>query len=183
MRHNLEMIVWQIAKNDELVPDEQKTQMRKSYNLMMARDIRQNYCLEQTETVLTQCGIRYAPLKRAVLKDDYPQPHLRSVADIDFYIQPENRQKIRAAVESIEGKLKGTESGDEQFLFWDKEGVEFHGRLLYRKKSGIENYPDWSFVDEDRNRLAEEGCALNLIGHAVHDLAGSGPGIWYIFDL
>lgn len=55
---------------------------------------------------------------------------------------------------------------------------------MYRNiKHGIENYPDWKFVDEKSNRLTEEGYALNLIEHVVGDLAKSGPGIRYILDL
>jgi len=42
--------------------------------------------------------------------------------------------------------------------------------LLYRKtNAGIENCPDWSFVDKEKDMLTEEGYVLNLIGHAIHD--------------
>ena len=136
------------------------------------------------EKALSDAGIHYAPLKGAILKNDYPQTRFRFMSDLDFYIKPEDRPTIRKIIESVGAKFKGTESGDEQFLFWDKIGIEFHGRLLYRKtKAGIENYPEWEFVDEEKDRLSDEGYALNLIGHAVHDLAGSGPGIRYILDL
>lgn len=46
-----------------------------------------------------------------------------------------------------------------------------------KRKGGIENYPDWAFVDEEKNRLTEKRYALNLLGHAVHDLAFGGSGI------
>lgn len=106
------------------------------------------------------------------------------MADLDFYIRPEDRPEIRAAMEGIGGKFNGVESGDEQFLFLGTVGVEFHGRLLYRRtNAGIESYPVWQFVEPETDRLTEEAYALNLIGHAVHDLAGSGPGIRYILDL
>lgn len=183
-RHHLETMVWEIAKNNPSVPDNLTPQMQNVFNQMVVREVRQGYCLEQIEKTLADAGIHYALLKGAVLKKDYPQTHFRFMSDLDFYIKLEERPTIREAIEKIGGKFKGTESGDEQFLFWEKLGVEFHGRLLYRKtKAGIENYPDWGFVDEEKNRLSEEGYALNLIGHAVHDLAGSGPGIRYILDL
>lgn len=158
--------------------------MSNIFNRMVAREVRQGHCLGQIEKALENAGIHYAPLKGAVLKKDYPQMHFRFMSDLDFYIKPEDRPAIREAIEGIDGKFKGTESGDEQFLFWDQLGIEFHGRLLYRKtKAGIENYPAWEFVDTEKNRLSEEGYALNLIGHIVHDLADSGPGIRYILDL
>ena len=183
-RHHLETIVWEVAKKDPTVPNDIKSQMSNIYNRMIAREVRQGHCFEMIEKALSDAGIHYAPIKGAILKNDYPQTNFRFMSDLDFYIKPEDRPAIREAIESIGGKFKGTESGDEQFLFWDKIGIEFHGRLLYRKtKAGIENYPEWEFVDESRNRLSEEGYELNLIGHAVHDLAGSGPGIRYILDL
>ncbi len=183
-RHHLETMVWETAKTNPTVPEDIKSQMSNLFNRMMAREVRQGHCLGQIEEALTDAGIHYAPIKGAILKNDYPQTHFRFMSDLDFYIKPENRPAIRKVIESIGGKFKGTESGDEQFLFWDKLGIEFHGRLLYRKtKVGIENYPAWEFVDESCNRLSEEGYALNLIGHAVHDLAGAGPGIRYILDL
>lgn len=183
-RHHLETMVWEFAKNDSTVSNTIKAQMSNIFNQMVAREVRQEYCLGQIEKALDCSDTHYAPLKGAILKNDYPQTYFRFMSDLDFYIKPEDRPTIRAAIEGISGKFKGTESGDEQFIFWDTLGVEFHGRLLYRNtKTGIENYPAWEFVDEEKNQLSEEGYSLNLIGHAVHDLAGSGPGIRYILDL
>ena len=183
-KHRLETMVQEAAKNDPTVPESVKTQLGDVCRLMLAREVAQEWHLEQIEKALIDAGIHYAPIKGAVLKKDYPQARFRFMSDLDLYIKPEDRPAIREAIEGIGGKFKGTESGDEQFRFLNNLCIEFHGRLLYRKtKAGIENYPDWQFVDEQRNRLTEEGYALNLIGHAVHDLAGSGPGIRYILDL
>ena len=183
-RHHLETMVWEASKNNPTVTKDLKTQMNNVFNLMFAMGVKQGYCLKKIEEAMYAAGIHYAPLKGAILKSDYPQTYFRFMSDLDFYIKPEDRSAIREVLERIGGEFKGTESGDEQFIFWDELGIEFHGRLLYRKtKAGIENYPDWNFVDESCNRLSEEGFALNLIGHAVHDLAGAGPGIRYILDL
>lgn len=183
-KHHLETLVWEVAETNPTVSEETKSQMNNIFNQMIAREVRQGYCLGQIERTLADVDIHYAPLKGALLKNDYPQTHFRFMSDLDFYIKPEDRPAIKEAIEGVGGKFKGTESGDEQFLFWEKIGIEFHGRLLYRKtKAGIENYPEWAFVDEEKDRLSEEGFALNLIGHAVHDLAGPGPGIRYILDL
>jgi hypothetical protein len=38
-------------------------------------------------------------------------------------------------------------------------------------------------VDEGRNRLTEEGFALNLVGHTVGEMRKGGPGIRYVLDL
>lgn len=182
--HHLETVVWKVAENHPSLPDEMKLQMGNLFYSMVARDMKQDWCLDQIEQALSRAGVHFAPIKGALLKQDYPMTSFRFMSDLDFYIKPEDRSRIREALESIGAVFRGTESGDEQFLFWNELGIEFHGRLLYRKsRGGIENYSDWSYVEKDRDRLKEEGFALNLIGHAVHDLAGSGPGIRYILDL
>lgn len=183
--------IWMFARNNHLetavymaAPDEKKTQFKNVYLNMVARTVRQGHLLEEIESILNAESIHYGFQKGSILKHDYPELAFRFMSDMDFYIRPEDRTAIRTAMESIGGVFRGKESGDEQFLFENSLGVEFHGRLLYRNtKHGIENYPDWKFVDEKSNRLTEEGYALNLIGHAVGDLAKSGPGIRYILDL
>ena len=181
-RHHLEAMVY--SSNNDSIPDELKDEMSQTYAWTQSRTILQGHYIQAIETALSDNNIPYALQKGSILRNDYPNQFMRFMSDIDFYIRPEYRARIRDCMESVGGVFKGTESGDEQFLFDNRIGVEFHGRLLYRKTdAGIENYPDWSFVDETKNRLTEEGYALNLIGHVVHDLAGGGPGIRYILDL
>lgn len=183
--------LWKLAKKNHLetivytaMPPEEGEAVKAEFFRMAGRSVRQEHLLGEIEKALSREGVPYALMKGSVLKYDYPEMHYRFMSDMDLYIRPEDRTRIRRAMESISGSLSGTESGDHQFVFPGGLGVEFHGRLLYRRtKQGIENYPDWSFVDESRNRLTEEGYALNILGHAVYDLSRSGPGIRYILDL
>lgn len=181
-RHHLEAMVY-LARIDT-VPDTLRKEMNKTYAWTQSRSVLQGHYLQAIKTALSNANIPYALQKGGILRSDYPSIFMRFMSDIDFYIRADDRPRIRECMESIGGVVKGTDSGDENFLIGGKFSVEFHGRLLYRKTdAGIENYPEWSFVDEKRNRLTEEGFALNLIGHVVHDLAGGGPGIRYILDL
>ena len=183
--------LWQLARSNHLeailysvAPEALKEEKKTEYFNMLARSVRQENLLQQIERVLSENSVFYALQKGSLLKYDYPEMTMRFMSDLDFYIKTEERQKVKAIIESIGGVAAHTDSGDDGFVFFNQLGVEFHGRLLYRRTDkGIENYPDWSFVDENRNRLTEEGFALNLIGHAVGDLLKGGPGIRYILDL
>lgn len=183
--------IWKLARTNHLetvvyraAPEDQRARMENTYLLSVARSVRQGRLLGTIESELRDHRIAFAPQKGSILRNDYPDAIYRFMSDIDIYIRPSDREKIRTALEPANGKLRGSESGDDQFIFPANLGVEFHGRLLYRKtKNGIENYPDWSYVDTGKNRLTEEGFALNLIGHAVYDLSKGGPGIRYILDL
>lgn len=184
-------ILWELAQRNHLeaivfnaAPAKIAAHLEDEYYRYVIRSGQQELLLEQIEHALTDAGIHYALQKGSLLKYDYPHVQFRFMTDLDICIQPENRAAIRTAMAGIGGKPSGSDSGDEQFIFNGGLGVEFHGRLLYRKaKHGIENYPDWRLVDEESNRLTEEGFALNLIGHVVGDLAKGGPGIRYILDL
>ena len=181
-RNHLEAIVYTAAQT--FAPPGAAEPMQAVYYGMIRRSAGQSDVLERIEEALRAAGVPYALQKGSILRNDYPAPPLRFMSDLDLCIRPEDRPAIRAAMETIGGTLKGSESGDDQFVFPGSFGVEFHGRLLYRKTDhGMENYPDWSCVDETSNRLTEEGFALNLIGHAVSDLSKGGPGIRYILDL
>lgn len=72
-RHHLETLVWSIAEKDGALPDEFRAQMSEENSRMIARDVRQGWCLDQIEKALEQAGIHYAPIKGAILKNDYPQ--------------------------------------------------------------------------------------------------------------
>ena len=184
--NHLEVIVYMAAlENRVVVPTDFFKQMERKYYEITTRDARQIRCLKMIETALSNEKIPYALQKGSVLRYDYPQTNMRFMSDMDIYINPKDRSGIKNCMEQIGGVFKGTESGDDQFLLPGKLGVEFHGRLLYRKheKGRIENYPAWKHVDETKNRLTEEGYAMNLIGHAVYDLTKGGPGVRYILDL
>ena len=164
-RNHLETVVY------KAMPEEIAAPLTGDYYDFVIRAGQQGLLLEQIGQALQKAGIPFAPQKGSILRNDYPQPQFRFMTDLDLCIRPEDRAAVRAAMAGIGGVLHGSESGDDQFRFPGGLGVEFHGRLLYRKTgNGIENYPDWSFVDVQHNRLTEEGYALNLIGHAVGEI-------------
>lgn len=182
--NHLETIFQMAATYFDDIPPTIQEKARQEYDKMLGRTMLQEHCLEKVENVLKQAGIPYALQKGAILRNDYPQKTMRFMTDIDFYIRTEDRKKIKKAMEQAGIPFSDTESGDEQYCMIGEVGIEFHGRLLYRRsRFGIENYPCWEMVDEERNRLTEEGYALNLIGHTVYDLSRGGPGIRQILDL
>lgn len=177
-------LIYRAASLLENVPQQTAARLQDASLRVYARDMQQQYWIDRVKELLHQNGIPCALLKGSVLREDYPEPGLRYKSDVDFYIRASDRPAIRALLERSGATFCGTDSGDEQFSFSATVGMEFHGRLLYRRmRKGIEKYPDWSYMDDSGDRLREEGFALNLIGHAVGDLEDGGPGIRYILDL
>ena len=184
LKNHLEVILYHYFKSYRFISDELWKRVELDYYSRISINVKQDECLNQIDSLFRCDNIPYAPQKGSILKDDYPERDMRCMSDIDIYIRQSDRDRIHKLLIANGFSYRGKESGDEQFLLFDKIGVEFHGRLLYRKNSNrIENYPNWNYVDLSNNRLTEEGFALNLLGHAVYDLYNGGPGIRYILDI
>ena len=182
--NHMEGLIFEACRMVQGVPEGLLAKMKACHNQMLAKTVLQGHCIDKLEKVLSEAHIHYGIQKGGILRQDYPKLTMRFMTDIDFYIRAEDRKLIRKAMLEDGFRFRNMESGDEQYCMTDSVGIEFHGRLLYRRvKNGIENYPCWDYVDENANRLTEEGYALNMIGHAVYDLSKGGPGIRYILDL
>lgn len=183
-RHRVEGILHLVLKSADDVPDGVRESLQKAWQRALVQDARQEYAARQIRETFSVAGIPLAPMKGLVLKNDYPSRELRWMSDLDFYIRPEDRERIHAVMESLGAVIASTDSGDINYAMTGNVCVEFHGMLLYRVGSGgVGGYSDWSRVVEDENRLTEEGYALNLIGHVAYNLAHAGCGARFILDL
>ena len=181
-KHRLEVLVAETVKDDPSIPEGIKNAMRQSVLVAIARDTILNYASDQIGDALNAAGVQYAALKGGILKNDYPASHMRYMSDLDFYIMPEDRRKVKSSMEELGGRVIGTDTGDESYLLLDWVIVEFHGAFLYKRGRNIEPYSYPEYFEPSEKKLTEEGFALNLIGHTIFDLSWAGPGIRYILD-
>ena len=182
--NHLEVVLGRALEGYPDVPEHILSVVGDTAERMRARAVFQELFLQQIEESLKRAGIPYAVLKGTILKHDYPSVSCRFMSDLDFYIRPEDKPAVTECMHRLGGKDGSPDAGDIEFHFDSGVTAEFHGRVLYRKStSQIESYPQWELVDAGTNRLCEEGYALNLIGHAVGDMAKAGAGVRFILDL
>ena len=182
--NHLEVIVGRALEECPDVPEHIRTAAADIAERMRARAIFQELFLQQIEGSLKNAKIPYGVLKGTILKHDYPSVSCRFMSDLDFYIRPEDKPAVTECMHKLGGKDGSPDAGDIEFHFDGGVTAEFHGRLVYRKSAfQVECYPEWSLVDKASDRLTEEGYALNLIGHAVGDMARQGAGVRFVLDL
>lgn len=183
-RHRVEALLQYALNGAPGVPNHVRERLQNAWRHALMQDARQEYTARVIGEALAAQSIPYAPMKGLVLKEHYPSRELRCMSDLDFYIRPEDRGRIRAVMESLGAVVASTDSGDVNYEMPGRVLVEFHGLLLYRAGvGGVENYADWTCVVPGENRLTEEGYALNLIGHVIYNLAQAGCGARFVLDL
>ena len=64
------------------------------YREQIVADLNLSFETERILTLLSNEGIRCLPVKGIVTKADYPEPHLRSMTDVDILIDSDNRLKV-----------------------------------------------------------------------------------------
>lgn len=183
-KNRLESLIYSVARNRFDLPQEVKDRLAAAWQRDVIRDTRQEYMITRIDAVFRESGISFAPMKGVILKHNYPESYLRFMTDIDFYIQTSDRSRIERCMEILGATSTSHDCGDIAYNLPGGVHAEFHGRLLYKSTgTGVVGYSDWTWVDEEKNCLTEEGYALNLIGHMAYNLATSGLGVRYVLDL
>lgn len=114
--------------------------------------------LERVYALFEAHGIKYVPLKGAMLKALYPQPELRTMGDADILIQQEQYSMIQTLLPSI-GMKEDSES-DHEYV-WSGSGLklELHKRLMPTYNADYYSYygDGW-----ERIEIGETGAACHL---------------------
>ena len=159
-----------------------------------ANDVRQNFlhdllqrqAHQSIQAALREAGIRFLPLKGVALKDLYPSPFHRAMADLDYFLPDWNQAAVSGAI----AKLGFTFSGDEpcHLHFTNPNGlhVEMHRTFV---PSG---HPFKSLFDYLERAARGDGAALAwsredetlyLVLHLAKHFVSAGVGVRQVVDL
>lgn len=127
-RHDLAHLVGQAASKLDLPESEALTKCKQTAMQALMRYMRLNYEYEQTCQTLEQAQIPFIPLKGSVLRDDYPEPWMRTSCDVDVLVKEE---QLNAAVQVLTRTLGYTagERGDHDVTLRSAGGI--HLELHY----------------------------------------------------
>lgn len=151
-------------------------------------DIRQMTEFSLLCDALDKGGIRFLPLKGAILKELYPQSDYRSMSDIDILIDPENAKKVRELMLSLGYETESLEYGiHDVYTKKPSVSIEIHRALF--ADDGREFVPIfkdiWSHCDADGcfYRLQPDYFLAFLLAHGMKHYQLGGTGVRTFLDL
>ncbi len=133
-------------------------------------------------------GIRYAPLKGAVLKNDYPKVGMREFSDFDILIDPARSEDVKTILESLGYSAAKFNVGVHDVYFKEPFfNFEIHRSLFDRRYIALDGY-----YKNVLDRLTGEGFEkfftsedlyLYLVAHEYKHFSEGGTGLRSLLDI
>lgn len=150
----------------------------------------QQAALEELEMAFEEAKIPVILLKGAVLRELYPRPDLRNMADLDVLVRMEDIGSIRKLLPGLGYQERSADSRNEDVyvkdelitlevhreLFWKMEAWNAYFRTVWDR---AEKLPGFQWVQ----RMRWEDFYLHLLGHMVHHMYSGGIGIKAFLDI
>lgn len=186
--HGLEAITWQAAKKMVMAGDPElaaRWQKRTDHLLM------QTLLQQREEQALTDRfrreKIPFVRLKGMVLRELYPQPHLRQLSDLDLLIPPEQMAAAAAILQERGYRLEEDAEQTPYHRGYQRPPylqVELHTDLLDRNAAYFPAVCDpWGHLDASGERLDTLYTYLYCVIHAAKHYYYKGTGIRTVLDL
>ena len=175
-----------LSAESELTKKFKKQQM-----VAMLRRERLDYELSEIRRVLEEAGIRFLPLKGAVISRLYPTPWLRTSCDIDLLVDEASIDACAALLSEQLGYRAEAERNYHDLSLYAPSGVhlELHFSILEdMEQIDGELARVWEFASPIREgsfeySLSNEYLVFHTVAHAAYHFARGGCGIRPMLDL
>lgn len=191
MLHNMANIVaYGIAKGNYEIPLQIKSQFNlKLYERMTVSD-NQNAELRKILTAFEEENIEYMPLKGVLLQSLYPSHDMRSMADMDILIKPEEKEKINNIMTSLGYEFKCESNHEYVYSKKPYVSVELHKLLIPSYNEDMyKHYGDgWKRAKKcegraNRYELSLEDNFIYIFTHFAKHYRDGGIGIKAVLDI
>lgn len=189
--HNVEALAYQGLKNAGLlntVPEEVGNQLSAACFRCVYREAQLDHVKSILQEELTREQIPHIFLKGICIKNDYPDPALRTMCDVDVLVYTKDYGKI-AKIAEAHGATPGHSDGNHRnYRFPGNVEVEFHPNMLHHATPvGTQINPGWQYAKKDNPtcsmELTEEGFYLNVICHMANHFVAGGVGVRFVLDV
>ena len=153
------------------------------------RYVHQKKVLSDIGTLFEKAGIAYIPLKGAVLGELYPYPWMRTCADIDILVAPDDRTRAEELILSLNrARHSFTGSHDVAFRLPNKVKLELHYTLMEKNRVNrasdvLDKVWEHSAGDSMCKRMDDAMLYCYHIAHMAKHFENGGCGIRPFIDL
>ncbi len=189
--------------NDNSVPED----IRKKFDLerikITAQQIKQSNAVYELEEIFDKSQTKALLLKGSIIKDLYPNPFMRSMSDVDFFMEESDIKQIRSAITTCGFEDKSHGFIGECVFKKDVVTVEIHSNIesignIYGEKVFKNEFPNacsiqevmdiWTHTEpvEGSNytlQLTPKYHYLYIVMHMMRHFLSSGTGIRSFIDL
>lgn len=152
------------------------------------RDTQFDFVRTQITQVLTEHGINHVFMRGVCLKENYPDPTLRTMSDIDILVKASDFSRIRKAMVALGAELCRGDGNHRTFRFPEGVTVEFHPNLIHCScPVGTLVNPGWQYVPEGQPAgeqiMTDEGFYINVMAHLANHFVAGGVGVRFVLDI
>ena len=185
-RHKLEPFLYMALQGIDL-PRALSDRLYTAYHKALFRDTQFDHIRMQVTQALQKHNIPHIFMRGICLKQHYPLPWLRTMADIDILIHDRDLPAIRKAMAETDGQAVYGDGNHRNYKFPEGVSLEFHPQLLHPGSPvGTAVNPGWQYVPHQINacqQMSEEGFYLNIMCHFANHFFAGGAGIRFVLDI
>lgn len=190
--HCVEGMIWSVLKNSEIydIPQNIRNDFENALVFTINNSIRQEIAIKHIKNKLNEFGVKHIFMKGSVVKNYYPIKELRTMGDIDYLIEEENRELCHKAMLELgyELEVKGAS-------VWEYRNnlayVEVHNKIIYQKLFlGIDYSEYFSDVlenlvciEKNTYEMQPEYHFVYIIVHLAKHLYRVGCGVRMVMDI
>lgn len=166
------------------VPEPGQKILTQAYQTAIFRDAQFTHLKNTLTEKLTEAQIPYILLKGICLKENYPEPALRTMCDMDVLVHTEDYPTLDKIAGEMKAELDRSDGNHRNFRFPGGITVEFHPNLLHHSTPvGTGINPGWQHAAKDGSGLTPEGFYLNTICHLANHFVAGGIGVRFVADV
>ncbi len=192
VRHGVSNMAWYSLDklcHDDRPPREVMEKFQSDYKKAAGKEAMQHIMLEKVLKIFEEHHIACMPLKGCLIKQLYPHPNMRLMADIDILFKEEQSEQVKHLLTDLGFTVEDVGGNHDCYGMQPYMKIEMHRELVPEDSP----YRDYLNKTWDRARLKEacqytyelsrEDFLIYLLIHLTKHYAGGGTGIRSFMDL
>jgi len=184
------MAYYGLSRLEPLPISENMKAFQEARNKGLAREARQELETRQILSALQEQHIKCMPLKGYIIKNLYPQPDMRLMADVDILVEESQLGKVGELMLSLGYSSEHTGGNHDVYYKQPVMNIELHRALIAESYNDLYAYfgSGWDRTSlpagsSYRYEMSNEDFYIYLLAHMAKHYRGGGTGIRSVMDV